>query len=204
MYYAKSPNEFSDFVTKLCEKISEIIIRYGGIIDNFTGDGLLAFFPEFYSGEDAGYRAILAASDSIAFFNEHYRKNRSCFQIVKADTGLGVGIDFGKVHLVNISKSLSVVWAPVVCACRLSSIDAGTICVNQSAKEFIESKYNAHVIIEETEIDAKGFGKINAYKVRLKGKRIEPSELPWRQKPANESTSIGLSLPEVSIEKTQQ
>ena len=34
-----------------------------GVFDKFTGDGILAFFPEFFSGPDAGFLAIRAADN---------------------------------------------------------------------------------------------------------------------------------------------
>ncbi|MHB9027203.1 MAG: adenylate/guanylate cyclase domain-containing protein [Candidatus Latescibacterota bacterium] len=190
MLNAKSPNDFASFITELCKKLNSIIIDNGGIFDKFTGDGVLAFFPIFYSGDDAGYRAILAANDAIDFFNEHYYNYRKCFRVVRANTGLGVGIDFGTVQFVNIGESLSVVGNPVVYACRLSSTDANTICVNQPAQEILENKYKAQTIIEEKTIDIKNSGPVYAYQVRLKGDPIKPAELPWRKMSSNDPASL--------------
>ena len=44
----------------LCEELKGLISDRFGIVDKFTGDGLLASFPDFFSGPDAGYRAISA------------------------------------------------------------------------------------------------------------------------------------------------
>lgn len=188
MLNSKTPESFAGFLTGLCEKLTNLIIENGGIFDKFTGDGVLAFFPEFYSGDDAGYRALRTSCEAISFFYEHYRKCRKCFNVVIANTGLGVGIDYGNVHFVNIGESLSVDGNPVVYACRLSSTDADNICVNQPAYELINDKYKAQTEIDETTLNIKNSGPINVYKVRLKGDQITPAELPWRAKPENEST----------------
>jgi class 3 adenylate cyclase len=195
MLHAKTPESYAKFLTGLCETLSSIIINNGGILDKFTGDGVLAFFPYFYSGDDVGYRAILSASDAIQFFEEHYRTYRNCFKVVIANTGLGVGIDYGIVNFVNIGESLSVVGTPVVYACRLSSTDAGTICVNQPAQELLNDKYKAQTVMEDTTLNIKGSGPIYVYKVRLKGDHLKPSELPWKQKPENKSISTNDLLP---------
>lgn len=183
MLNAKTPEDFASFITGLCDKLTELVIDNGGILDKFTGDGVLAFFPTFYSGDDAGYRAILAATQAIDFFREHYKGHRRCFRVVIVDTGLGVGIDWGTVHFVNIGESLSVVGTPVVYACRISSAPAGTICVNQPAKEVLNNKYQANTTIEEMTLDIKGSGPVVAYKVRLKGDRIKIADLPWKMAP---------------------
>ena len=103
MLKAREPDLFASFITNLCDGLKKIILDEFGIFDKFTGDGVLAFFPEFFSGEDAGYRIISAASKSHAFFDEHYKKCRHCFSTVLKETGLGIGIDYGSVHMVRIN-----------------------------------------------------------------------------------------------------
>ncbi|MEW6517778.1 MAG: hypothetical protein AB1461_00015 [Thermodesulfobacteriota bacterium] len=186
MLNAKTPDDFAEFITQLCDRLTELVIKNGGVFDKFTGDGVLAFFPDFYSGEDAGLRALLTASQAISFFAEHYKKHRRCFRVVTAGTGLGVGIDCGTVHFVNIGESLSVVGTPVVYACRLSAAPAGAIYLNQPAQEDIDSRYKAQTVIRETTLNIKGSGEIVVYDVQMKGMSSPPVELPWRQ-PTNES-----------------
>src|SRR5690606_4988561 len=72
MLKAKSPTEYSDFITGLSQKLSQIIIQHLGIFDKFTGDGILAFFPKFYSGDYAILLALLAAEECHKVFKEHY------------------------------------------------------------------------------------------------------------------------------------
>lgn len=181
MLNARTPDDFARYISGLCDKLTALVIDNGGVFDKFTGDGILAFFPEFYSGEDAGYKAVVTASDAIDIFREHYRECRNCFRVLTANTGLGIGIDYGQVHLVNIGEALSVVGTPVVYACRLSGTKAGTICVNQPAKEVIGEKYEAVTTTTEMNLDIKNSGAIYAYYIELKGKRQKLMPLPWEK-----------------------
>lgn len=63
MLKAKSPNEFAFFISSLCEKMMDIIKTNYGVVDKFTGDGILSFFPIFYTGPDAIYFALNSAME---------------------------------------------------------------------------------------------------------------------------------------------
>lgn len=47
MLKARTPRLFADFITTLCAKIEYIFKENWGVVDKFTGDGILAFFPKF-------------------------------------------------------------------------------------------------------------------------------------------------------------
>ncbi len=130
---AQKPEGFAKFILELCKALREIVMHHNGIFDKFTGDGILAFFPPFYSGEDAGYHALSAAVDCHDFYHKHFSENKAIFQIVPEEAGLGIGIDFGRTHLVFIGGEPTVVGAPVVFACRMGSAPAKTTFVNNQA-----------------------------------------------------------------------
>ncbi len=167
MLKARKPELFAEFITKLSQKLSDIIIDNFGIFDKFTGDGILAFFPKFYSGENAILRALIASEQCHEVFKEHYNDSRECFNVFINDVGLGIGVDYGKVTLVNNGNELTVVGIPVVYACRMSSAKAGQTLLNQPAKEEICRIGNDSIKVLETEIFIKNEGTALAYEIEL-------------------------------------
>ena len=79
MLSARSAELFAEFMAGLCEELKGLICDRIGIVDKFTGDELLASFPEFFSGPDAGYRAISAAHEAHLVFAKRYKRHRSSF-----------------------------------------------------------------------------------------------------------------------------
>lgn len=179
MLKARKPELFSKFITELSEKLSKIIIGNYGIFDKFTGDGILAFFPKFYSGEKAIVRALKAAEECHKVFSEHYSKSRDCFNVFIKDVGLGIGVDYGNVTLVNTNNELTVVGIPVVYACRMSGAKAGETLLNQPAKEELEKQYKNNLKVIESEIDIKNEGRALAYKVEFISKIELKDDFDW-------------------------
>ncbi|MFC1582899.1 hypothetical protein ACFL4W_05105, partial [Planctomycetota bacterium] len=96
MLNAKTPLLYMGFMSALSEHLRDIVIENYGVFDKLIGNGLVAFFPEFYSGDDAMCHALKAADECREFFKIHYRQHRGCFNTVFSDAGLGIGIDFGQ------------------------------------------------------------------------------------------------------------
>jgi class 3 adenylate cyclase len=167
MLKATSASSFANFIRDLCEAFRENVLSNHGVFDKFTGDGILAFFPGFYSGEDAGYFAVRAASKCHDAFRAIYRSCRSYFDTVMNDVGLGIGIDFGTVQLVRQWGNLTVVGKPVVYACRLGGAKPGETLLNQQAHDEVAKRHAAFLNVEETEIEIKHEGRKLAYRVTL-------------------------------------
>ncbi len=179
MLKARKPEQYADFVSKLSRQLTQEVLESFGVFDKFTGDGILAFFPEFYSGQDAGFHAISSAIRCHQIFREHYRMHRSSFISVLQDTGLGIGIDYGKLHLVQVSGALTVVGPPVVYACRLGGAPAGQTLLNQPAYEVLSEAYGPYLNFEETSHDLKHEGMILAYHVKPTPKTFESRPPDW-------------------------
>ncbi|MDF2856853.1 MAG: hypothetical protein K0Q87_2704 [Neobacillus sp.] len=181
MLKAKSPTLYSDFITALSDKLSKIIIENFGIFDKFTGDGILAFFPEFYSGEEAILRALKASEECHMVFEEHYKNCRNKFTVFIKDVGLGIGIDCGIVSIANTSSELTVVGIPVVYACRFSGAKAGDTLLNIEAHQRLLALRHPMVKdIEETDIHIKNEGTAMAFKVKIDKDKFSQSEIyPW-------------------------
>jgi len=178
MLKARDPRLFAEFMITLAGGLRHLVLQNYGVFDKFTGDGVLAFFPDFYSGDDAGYRVLSASAQCHARFFEHYQRNRAAFTSVLLDTGLGIGIDYGKTQIVEIGGEFTVVGAPVVYACRMSSAEAGQTYVNQPAFDQLFQRYAAFDFAE-TELMIKHEGRTLAYSVRPNGKEFTPSLPEW-------------------------
>src|SRR5262249_2842053 len=116
MLKARTPEQFANFITTLCRDLESIVKSNYGVFDKFTGDGVLCFFPEFFTGDDAGYWVVKAANECHRAFELRYREFRSSFSTILIEVGLGIGIDYGTVHLVQMAGGLTVVGSPVVYA----------------------------------------------------------------------------------------
>lgn len=183
MLKARTPQLYADFIIGLCSELITIMRDNNyGIFDKFTGDGILGFFPDFYSGEDALYWALKAADEAHSCFSRNYEGKRNCFKSILMDVGLGIGIDYGDVTLVNMQDGLSAIGEPVVYACRLSGAEAGQTLLNQPAYETASSKFGGHVDFQETEIDIKHQGRTLAYLATLSRKTYVASPPDWMQK----------------------
>lgn len=179
MLKAREPKLFAEFITTLASKLRNVVLESYGIFDKFTGDGILAFFPEFYSGSDAGYFALAAASSCHQVFAEHYEKNKHCFTSVLKEIGLGIGLDYGLVQIVQIGGEFTVVGTPVVYACRMGGAEAQHTYLNQPAFEQLFEKYSSVCDFDQCEIDIKHEGKTLAYSVELNGKGYSPTTPSW-------------------------
>lgn len=188
MLKASDPGKFAEFITELCGTLQRIVWLYDGIFDKFTGDGILAFFPEFFSGPDAGYRALMAAKTCHNLFRDIYGNHKDSFDTVLLDVGLGIGIDYGEPHLVRQWGSLTVVGKPVVYACRLNGASPGETLVNQKAFTVLKERHGDHLDFERTSIDVKHEGRTLAYKVRVRDDSYNPRQPAWMEEMMSRSS----------------
>jgi class 3 adenylate cyclase len=188
MLKALKPNLFAEFISELCNSFIGIIKSNYGVFDKFTGDGVLAFFPEFFSGPDAGVFVVLAAIQCHEAFRNIYRKHRTSFSAVLADAGLGIGIDYGMTNFLRMADGLTVVGQPVVYACRLNGAPAGHTYLNINAYDWLCRRASESFFFSEERVDLKHESAILAFGVRLKG--TSPSAAPpdWVSKAAAPSS----------------
>ena len=169
MLKAITPDKYAEFIFGLTEGLKKIVVNKFGVFDKFTGDGILAYFPIFYSGENGILNCCITSQECHDFFNDYYRKYYDNFSVV-LDTGLGIGIDHGIVKIVTINNEQTIVGSSVVYACRLSGAPAGKTYLNRTAFKNI-TKYGINS--KEARMEIKGEGNIIVYELeRIVGKDI--------------------------------
>lgn len=179
MLNARSSEDFEIFISDLCNQFTKVILDNFGVFDKFTGDGIIAFFPEFFSGEDAGLLALKSAKECHEIFNSHYLQYRSIFKVVLKEVGLGIGIDYGNAYIVCYNHAYTAIGEPVVYACRMSGTPFGTVALNQPAFGEISKKYNEFYLFEESSIEVKHIGVLLTYLVTQKNIDIKISKPKW-------------------------
>jgi len=161
MLKAITPDMYAEFISGLTEGLKSIVVNNFGVFDKFTGDGILAYFPTFYSGEEGILNCCIVSQKCHDFFNDFYKKYYDNFSVV-LDTGLGIGIDHGMVKIVEINNEQTIVGASVVYACRLSGAPAGKTYLNRTAHKNI-AKYG--ITSKEIKMDIKNEGTIIVYEL---------------------------------------
>ena len=178
MLKARSQAGFATFITAVVARVEQCVKRHLGVFNKFTGDGVLAFFPEFFTGPDAGLRVLACAREAMAVFPPAYEKHASTFFSLTADelVGFGAGIDFGDFHMRRFCGALDILGAPVVYACRMSAAPPGRIYLNHSAMRAIRSRHAKHITAAKINLPVKGEPPVTAYDAALKPSAPQPSE----------------------------
>jgi class 3 adenylate cyclase len=180
MLLAKTPEKYVEFMHALEDSLRSRILENYGIIDKFTGDGLVAHFPLFYSGEDAAVLCLKTAAECHREFEKIYAQKADCFIVTLADAALGIGVDFGKVHFAIRGQELIAVGTPVVYASRLSSVEGGRTVLNQQAWHIVHERYPTLVISQEKlKIPLKYQGECIAIAVQLQPGELCVKDPPW-------------------------
>lgn len=179
MLKARPAASFATFIRDLTTELRSAIIDSYGIFDKFTGDGILAFFPDFMCRPNPGLRAVSSAYKCHSVFNDIYRENYDKFSTVILDTGLGIGLDYGECTIIEMNGQLTVVGEPVVYACRLSGAPAGSVYANHPAYRHLLSQNSEYLEFDERELDFKHEGRMRAYNIRLNERRPDLDEPNW-------------------------
>jgi class 3 adenylate cyclase/HAMP domain-containing protein len=96
-----SPDELVIDLNRYFEKMVDIIISRGGVIDKYIGDAIMAFFGAPVKHDDDAYQSVMAAlemQDALDIFNsERVEEGKPEFKT-------GIGINYGVVTVGNIGS----------------------------------------------------------------------------------------------------
>ena len=92
---ALSPNETFGFINGLLSRTGPVVREYGGIVDKYVGDAIMALFP---GPADDGLRAAIALQSAVAAHNRERAANGL------APIAVGVGLHRGSLMLGTIGE----------------------------------------------------------------------------------------------------
>jgi adenylate cyclase len=98
---ALPPYDVIYFLNRYFQHVGKVISSYGGYIDNYMGDGLMALFGHD-DQSDAAFRAVsagLAMLEDVAVGSQHFE------DIYGVSVRIGVGIHYGNVVLGTIGAA---------------------------------------------------------------------------------------------------
>jgi len=153
-----------DFLNDYFSEMVEAVFEYGGVLDKFMGDGMLAVFGSFGDEPDHARRGVMAALRMKALLGKINGK-RSI--IGKAPINIGVGIHTDEVILGNIGTyrrlEYTVIGDGVNTTARLESLNkefGSTILISSSTYEEVSDLFECRLMPE-----AQIRGKANAMKI---------------------------------------
>ena len=136
-----SPQEVIDFLNRYLERMVDIITRYDGTVDEFQGDGILAFFGAPLVGEDDPERAIACAIEMQMALQEI---NAERLELQLPELAMGIGINTGEVIVGNIGSEkrtkYGAVGSAINAAYRIESYTVGgQILISPTTYEHVRS-----------------------------------------------------------------
>jgi sigma-B regulation protein RsbU (phosphoserine phosphatase) len=95
------PHTVVQITNRYLERMIDVITRYGGTVDEFQGDGILAFFGAPLAASDDPERAVACA---IAMQNAMAEVNAEQHRLGLPELAMGIGINMGAVIVGNIGS----------------------------------------------------------------------------------------------------
>ncbi|MEA3340653.1 MAG: adenylate/guanylate cyclase domain-containing protein [Chloroflexota bacterium] len=137
-----SPRRVVDVLNRHLACMAEVVLEHGGMVDKFTGDGLMALFGAPLPSRDHALRAVRAA---VAL--------QACAREVNNDDALryGIGIHTGEAVVGNVGSQrrldYTAIGDTVNLSCRLESVAApGQILVSRATYEQVRGEVQAREI----------------------------------------------------------
>jgi adenylate cyclase len=143
-----------EIMTQLVDRCSTVVQRFGGTVDKFTGDGIMAVFGAPIALEDHAFRACLAA---LGIQDEAQRVADDVRQHDGVDLLIRVGLNSGQVIAGEIGSGAlgyTAIGEQVGIAQRMeSAAPPGGVMLSESTARLVE---DATVLAEPEMVDIKG------------------------------------------------
>jgi len=133
-----------EVMNQVLQIMAAAIYRFGGIVDQFRGDGLVAFFGARLAHEDDPERAVLAA---LVMENELKIHAAQLAESHAIDLLVRVGVNTGEVITTNIGNHAqhsedTAMGAAVTLAARLeAAAEPGTVLVSENTYHLVDSRF---------------------------------------------------------------
>jgi adenylate cyclase len=172
----KEPEQVHAFLNDYLENMADILFAYGGTVDKYMGDGILAFFGDPLEMPDHIERCLRAA---IAMQEKNISLAEKWKPLVDIDLKVRIGINTGKVIVGNLGTKTrieyTVIGAAVNIAQRMeSNAPLGGILVTAAVREKVKDIFT---FSEKKNITAKGYtDPVEAYVLTGVSHQTEPDE----------------------------
>ncbi|MGA8253980.1 MAG: adenylate/guanylate cyclase domain-containing protein [Mycobacterium sp.] len=180
---ALGPERLREVVTELVDRAVAAVQRYGGTVDKFTGDGIMALFGAPLALEHHAYRACLAALDiqQVA--------RRVAVEVARRDgidLRVRVGLNSGRVIAGEVGAThlgYTAVGEQVGMAQRMESVaPPGGVMLSESTARLVEDRV---VLGERETVHIKGVDE------GVPARRLLAADLEHRQKARHQSRLVG-------------
>jgi class 3 adenylate cyclase len=180
-----------EIMTGLVNRASLVVTRYGGTVDKFTGDGIMAIFGAPVALEDHAFRACLAALDL------QKEAEQLAAEIEKLDGlqfQLRVGLNSGQVITGDITSSptsYTAVGEQVGLAQRMESVaPPGGVMLSESTANLVE---------ETVELGDRELVQVKGAREPMAARRLVGTSGRLRRRRAAETTLVGRTWELASI-----
>jgi class 3 adenylate cyclase len=136
-----SPHLVIEIINRYFEQMVDVITRYNGTVNEFMGDGILAFFGAPLRADDDPERAVAC---SIEMQNSLAKVNKEQRRLNLPELTMGIGINTGEVVVGSIGSekraSYGAVGTAINTAYRIESFTVGgQVLINQTTYDSIRS-----------------------------------------------------------------
>src|SRR6478609_2036487 len=141
-----TPDEIASLMSEYFEEMVDIIFEFGGTLDKFIGDAIMALWGAPIAHPDDADKAVQAAiamQHAVAELNEHWKKEN------RPTINIGIGINHGDVFAGNIGSHRRLEYTVLGDAVNTAS----RLCSKAAAGEIIISPALFDILAEKPPVD---------------------------------------------------